>query len=95
VDTRNAIANNTATAASNHLTENVIGVLEFSSVPESYTITRRFENMYFFIKVNRVSGTAVFKSRILICDYSLNLGTIFVLISYRGLQTHYLTEVQL
>jgi hypothetical protein len=47
--TRNAIAKNGATVASNYLIENVIGVLEFSSVPESYTITRSFENMYFFI----------------------------------------------
>jgi hypothetical protein len=49
VDPGNSIAKNGATAVSNYLIENVIGVLEISSVPESYTITGSFENMYFFI----------------------------------------------
>jgi hypothetical protein len=49
VDPRNVIAKNEATAASRYLIENVIGVLEFSSVSESYTIKQRFENIYFFI----------------------------------------------
>ena len=42
--TRNDIDKNGVT----YLIENIIGVLEFSSVPESYTITRSFENIYFF-----------------------------------------------
>ena len=38
-----------ATAASNYLTENLTGVLDFSNVPESNTITRSFENICCFI----------------------------------------------
>jgi len=39
VDRRNGIAKKGTTAASNYLTENLTGVLEFSNVPEWYTIT--------------------------------------------------------
>ena len=49
VDPRNDIAKKGATVGSNYLTENLIGVLEFSIVPESHTLTRSIENIYCFL----------------------------------------------